>query len=125
MTLLDSLPHRCSIQILKLTKGSLGGSKRIATVEQTDVKCWDQPASDDEIDEFSKRGIKIGHKIYFSSDPAVTEAHEILITSRDAGTTTIDSPTALEVRSEALPDASAGLGKLFRVMVLDQTGTDQ
>jgi hypothetical protein len=103
----------------------LGGSRRAATVEQTGVKCWDQPASDDQIEEFSKHGIAINRKIYFIADPSVTEAHEILITSRDAGTTTIANPVALEVRSEALPDASAGLGKVYRVMAWQQTGSNQ
>jgi len=110
---------------MKLTKGTLGGNKRAATVEQTSVHCWDQPLSAEEIDEFNKLGMSINRKIYFTTDPGVTEAHTILITSRDGGTTTISDPPVLEVRSKALPDISAGLGKLFRVMVNQQTGSKQ
>jgi hypothetical protein len=125
MSLLDNLPHRCTIRVLKLAKGTLGGSKRTPTVEQTNVECWDQPASAKEIEEFQKLGMGINRKIYFKTDPGVTEAHDILITSRDRGTTTISSPFPLEVKSESLPDASAGLGVLFRVMVWQQTGSKQ
>jgi len=77
------------------------------------------------VEQFGKRGIAINRKVYFNVDPGVTEKHEILITSFDAGETTVSSPPPLKVLSEALPDAGAGLGPPYKVMVHDQTGGNQ
>lgn len=127
MSLLDSLPHRCTIFKETFSKGDLGGSKATRVDEQTGVECWEQNAGHGEIEEYEKRGISISHKIYFDSDPGVTERHRIVITSRDAGVTQIASSSqkVLEVRSVSEPDAGAGLGPPYKVMVERRTGTSQ
>ena len=120
MSLLDSFPHKCTIRRRTTSKGSLGGNKDGSINDQTDILCWEQQASAGEVADFAKRGMSITHKIYFTSDPGVTERNQILITERNG--TAISNPVPLEVKTEALPDISAGLGVVFRVMVDELTG---
>jgi hypothetical protein len=54
---------------------------------------------------YQKRGIAVTTKIYFTADPQLTTENYILIDG-----------DIFEVRSKAKPDASAGLGVVFRVM---------
>jgi len=121
MSLLDSLPHRCTIQRLKYTKGTLAGSKSIPIVEQTNVACWEQQAGASEISSYQKRGISISRKIYFASDPNVTERHQIIITKRNGVAIVVANQIVLDVRTKISPDASAGLGALFKIMVEEVT----
>lgn len=125
MSLLDSLPHRCSIFLLVPGIDSYGGNTNVPTEEKADVECWEQAASSEDVEEFDKRGILIKRKIFFKEDPSLTEKHVIKITSRDRGVTIITSPPELRVKTKSLPDASAGLGLLYKVMVDDQTGGNQ
>ena len=121
MGLLDQFPHRCTIRYRSRTKGTLGGAKDTWTNEQTNVKCWEQPAGDAEIMDYEKRGMRITHKVYFTTNPSISTNHQILITERSG--ITVASPSPLEVRSLALPDSSAGLGVLWKVMC-DQTTSE-
>jgi len=122
VSLLENLPHRCTIRRRVRSKGTLGGSKDSFTVEQTGVHCWEQKAGDSEITEFSKRGIRISRKVYFVNDPEVTERHQILITEKSG---VVDSdPTPLDVKSTPRPDADVGFGLLFRVFVDESTGEE-
>lgn len=114
MSLLDNLPHKATIQRQSLSAGALGGSKATAVVEQTSVTCWEQYASEAEMKKYQKKGMQLHSKIYFASDPGITERNQILITERNG--TTVASPIELEVGSEAMPDASSGKGILFRVL---------
>lgn len=124
-SLLDNMPHRCTIRVLKPTRDAIGGIKLVPTEVSTDNECWEQAATNDEILQFEKRGIIASRKVYFPTDPSVQENHEILITSRDRGVTTIASPQVLKVKSRSEPDATAGLGRGFKVMCDDQTGGNQ
>ena len=124
MSLLDSLPHVCSIQKTTRTKSALGGNKDVPTVEQTGIECWQQQASASEINDYQKRGIQVTCKIYFTSDPGVTEQHEIVITERN-GITVSGAGEIYEVMSETIPDAGAGLGVLFKVMGRNIPSRDQ
>ncbi len=66
-----------------------------------------------EIEEWQQRNTEVSHKVYFTSDPGVDE-HCILEIDGDV----------LSVRSAAHPDASVGLGVVYRVMVkLEPTPT--
>jgi len=124
MSLLDSLPHLCTVQKTVATRGTAaGGTKLAASNVSTGVACWEQPASAREITEYDKRGMSVNRKVYFASDPGVEERHVILITSRDAGVTSIAAADqiALEVRAVSGPDASAGLGVLYKVMCEEVT----
>ncbi len=122
MSLLDSFPHRCTIRRRVRAKGPLGGSRDSFTDERTGVHCWEQHASSKEIVEFQKRGFESVRKIYFTSDPAVTTRHQILVTERDG--VAVASPAELDVLTEALPDASAGRGVVFKVMCGLKVGRD-
>lgn len=64
----------------------------------------------------------ISRKIYFLTDPGVTAQHEIVITESNGVTITTANELILDVKSVAEPDASAGLGVVFRVMVDRETG---
>ncbi len=111
MSLLDNFPHTCTTKRRTRTKGTLGGSKDSFAVVSTDLECWQQSATDAEILEFSRRGIIVTNKVYFPSDPGVDAGYILVVTNPQTGTT-----DTLEVKSRAKPDASAGLGVLFRVM---------
>lgn len=81
-----------------------------------------------EIADFEKRGISVNTRVYFASDPGFlavddTERYEIIITKRN-GVATVD-PKTLEVRTKTQPDASAGLGILFKVLANETTSRDQ
>ena len=114
MGILDSFPHRCTISRRIRTKRTLGGSKDSSVDEQTNVLCWEQNANHVEITDYEKMGMAVNRKIYFLTDPGVTVRHQISITSRNG--VAIASPIELEVRTEALPDASAGMGVVYKVM---------
>ena len=111
------MPHRCTIRKRTRSTGTLGGSKDSWENVQTDVECWEQNASQAEISTYEKRGMTVSRKVYFPTDPSVTVQHQILMTSRDRGITTISSPVPLDVKTESLPDAAAGLGAVYKVMV--------
>ena len=123
MSLLDKFPHECTIRIRTRSAGSLGGSRDVATVEQTGVECWQQRANAKEILEFEKRGMTIDTKVFFTTNPNVTERHEILITKRNG--VIVSSPLLLDVITNDEPDASAGLEVVFKVMCNRLTGTSQ
>ena len=104
----------------------MGGGKDTPVVESTGVHCWEQPANNREVKEYEKRGVQINRKVYFVTDPALTERHEILITSRanrDGTTTTIAAAdqVVLEVHQPPQPDSLGG-NVLWRVMALTHTG---
>jgi len=113
MSILDNMPHKATIRHRVRVKGSLAGSKDSFVNDQTNVECWEQAASQAEIDDYEKRGMSIARKIYFTADPGVTVRHQILITERNGAA--VASPEALDVRTKAKPDASAGMGVVYKV----------
>ena len=116
--ILDNLPHVCITKRRVRTKGTLGGSSDAYETVSTGLSCWQQSASDGEVEEFEKRGIAVTDKVYFASDPGVDARFVLEVTNPQTGST-----DTLEVRSRAKPDASAGLGVLYRVMAeLSTTG---
>ncbi len=102
--LLDSLPHTATAKLRSRTSDALGGSKDTFTTVFADRSCWRQPASTNERRQAQRRGIDISDKVFFVTDPELDERHVLVI----------DGET-LSVRNYAHPDASAGLGKVFRV----------
>lgn len=125
MSLLDNLPDECSIiqrvQDISQETNPLGGRKEADHVIQRGVSCWVQQASSSEVIQFGKRGMTITHKVFFSENPLVGAGHKIKATKR--GGTSLSSPQAFDVISTPDPDASAGLGHVWRVMVRDETGS--
>lgn len=94
------------IKVRSRSRDALGGSGDTLTTVTADVSCWRQAAGDRETLEFQKRGIRVTHKIYFAADPGVDERN-VLVMGDDT----------MSVRSGARPDASAGMGVLWRIMV--------
>jgi len=113
MSLLDNMPHECTIRRKRRTRGELGGSSEGYTVEQTGVECWEQPGKASESVKFAKRGMELMSSVYFNTNVAVTSRHQILITKRNG--TDVSSPVALDVLAKPEPDDSAGMEVLWRV----------
>src|SRR5690349_20601381 len=121
MSLLENFPHRCTIRRkTRVSDGYIGSKDHPAEVLHTNVVCWEQQASASEKKEYDKRGILISRKFYFLQDYGITEQDEILITERIG--TAVVNPVPLDVKSRTDPDASAGLGLVFKVMADMQTG---
>ena len=109
MSILDSLPHTYAAKTRTRVKDTLGGSTdSYATLSSG--TCWHQQAGDSEVSEYQKREITISGKVYFTADPALHEGHVLVI----------DGQT-YDVMSYPEQDASAGLGVVWRVMVLRKT----
>jgi hypothetical protein len=100
------MPHTATAKRRTRTKDALGGSKDSFTTLFEDRACWRQQASSGEIREAQAREVQITHKVFFASDPGLDE-RDVLVIGGDT----------MSVRSYVHPDASAGLGVLWRVMV--------
>jgi len=106
MSLLDNMPHTCTAKRRARIKDELGGAKDSLVTLFTGRACWRQQASSSEINAAQARDINVTHKVFFAADPGLTEK-DVLV---------IDDNT-MSVRSFPHPDASAGLGVVWRVMV--------
>ena len=104
--ILDHLPHTATAKRRTRTQDTLGSAKDSYTTVWSDRACWRQPVSDSERMEYEKRGQRVTHKIYFAADPELDEEYMLIV----GGDT-------MSVRSVSDPDASVGLGILWRVMV--------
>ena len=121
MSLLDNFPDECLIQRRIRQKTATGGTRDVPYIEQSGVKCWLQQASASEVQSYEKRGININRKVFFTQNPNVTENHQIIITKRSGVTVSL----TMDVFSEPDPDASAGLGVVWRVMCNEVTSENQ
>jgi len=119
MSLLDQLPHRCTIRRRVRTIDVLGGAKDTLETVATDVPCWEQAAGSGEIEEHRQRGQVVTHKVYFTTDYGFDERYQIEITSRN-GESVDEEPS--EVVEVAEPDASMAFGIVYRVFVRRYTG---
>jgi hypothetical protein len=121
MSLLQSLPHLCTIRRRKnagtATSGdAYGGPKHSRVEEQTDVPCWEQALSSTEQLKYDKMGVTANRKIYFTTNPNITDRSEIIITQRNGVDIDEADQVVIDGLTAADPDAGAGLGRLFRVM---------
>jgi len=90
----------------------LGGSKdSFPTTLFTDRACWVQPLSTNELVKFQRRGISCTHKVFFAVDPELSERDQLTVDGTD-----------WVVKSISSPDASAGLGVVWRVEVEPAVG---
>ena len=113
MNLFDNFPYTCTIYRRRESRDVYGTVNTLVAI-QTGVACWAQNASNSEIDQFSKRGISISHKIYFKTNPNVDERHTLLLSDG----------TSLDVVSISGPDAAAGRGVVFKVLANISTDED-
>ena len=91
----------------------MGGGKDTWADVFTNRACWRQPASDNEVKFAEKQGIQVTHKVYFTSDPLLNNAHRLTFTDGQ-----------YEVVSRPIPDASVGLGRVWRVMLSYNSSRD-
>lgn len=117
MSLLDSLPDRCTIYRRVREKDSLAGSRDSLVVERSDVSCWEQQASASDVVEYERKAMSLRSKIYFAQDPQVSRRHLIVVTSRGGRAVAEKDRVAMDVLDSPQPDVSAGRGLLWRVMV--------
>lgn len=129
MPLLTQMPHRAKIgRMTNAGEDALGSNRYAMTVEQSNVACWQQRLNAEESSVYEKRGILTNTVVYFPTNPNVTERHRILITHRmgvavaNTDITDINNPEIMDVRAVLGPDASAGLGILFQVLCMDNSG---
>jgi len=131
VSLLDELPHRCSIFRYKRLSDGIGGNTFEAALVSEDVECWQQDAGASTIKEYDKKGIRVTTSIYFVEDPGVDERHKILITERfgvaqaNLDITDVSNPDVYDVESGPRPDNSAGMGVVWRVDCSDKTSNTQ
>ena len=123
MSLLDSgtLPHKCRTQRRTQTPGVLADGDVVRTTLATNVPCWEQPVGTSEANRYDKLGISVETKVYFLTDPGLTERDEIVITERtdrNGRTVTVSAANQREIQvlRPSTPDSSVGLGILFKVM---------
>lgn len=122
MTLLENFPHTCTAKLRVVTSGTLGGSESAFSNVFTGRKCWRQTAGESERIEFEKRGILVTDKIYFLTDPGLDEKHVVEV-SKMHGRVTVAGTDTLEVRTKAVPDATTGLGVVYRIFAAERTNT--
>jgi len=106
MSILDYFPHLATARRRVRTTDSLGGNVDSFETVFSNRACWRQQAGDSEVTEFAKRGINITNKVFFTSNPHLDENHVLVIAGE-----------VYDVISSPVPDASAGLGVIWRTMV--------
>ncbi|GAG51772.1 unnamed protein product [marine sediment metagenome] len=124
MSLLDNMPHKCIIQRITKVEDNMMGNRDVPVEEQDDVRCWEQQVSAAEVLEYEKRGMSINTKVFFTSNPNVTERHQIVITERNGTAIAVADRSEMDVVAVPEPDASAGMGVVWRVMCYKSTGAD-
>lgn len=107
MGLLDNMPHTCAARRRLRTSDGMGGYvDSFDEVLFSGRACWRQQAGDSEVTWWQQRGEVVTDKVYFTSDPGLDPGCVL-----DFGTERYD------VVSLPKPDASAGLGVVWRAMV--------
>ena len=110
MSLLDNLPHKCSIDRPRHVNDIYGANREEDALVATGTACWAQNASQNEITEFQKRDKSVTHKVFFIDNPPLRVGDHITITTAEAGM------LGLVLKFQAAADRSAGLGVLFGAM---------
>lgn len=105
MSLLDRMPHLATAKRRMRAKDSMGGMKTTYPITLfTDRACWNQPLSVNEIQDWKKQGMEVTDKVYFATDPSLDEGCVLEI-----------GGDIFDVLTTSQPDASAGLGFVYRV----------
>lgn len=115
MSLLDNMPHKCSIDRPRHVNDAWGANREEDASVATGTACWAQNASQSEINEFQKRDQSVTHKVYFPAEPPLRVGDHITITTAEAGM------LGLVLKFQAAADRSAGLGVLFAAMCQEET----
>jgi hypothetical protein len=114
MSLLDNLPHVCTLTRPDYDQDELGGQIENQTAVTTGIACWVQNASMREIEAYRKVDTEITHKVFFQTDPGFRPGDDLIVTSGP-------SFVGVEMEFQAGPtDRSAGLGVLFAAMFAEE-----
>ena len=127
MSLYDvgNLPLLCSVyKTTRVREAGVGHSMKTPVFVASSVKCWEQAASASETKKYLQRGYTISRKVYFNYDirSIISERCMIVITHRqnaDGEQEAVSDATReyYDVVSIDEPDASAGYGILWKVML--------
>ena len=110
MSLLENLPHTAQLWQKIRVADEYGQGLDTFVKRGARVKCWRQGVSDNEINQFEKRGIKVSCKFYFTKDPGIDATYFVECDG-----------LFYTVQSTSNPDASVGLGYLWRIMAMIST----
>lgn len=122
MSILDNLPDRCNLVRFKYQDADdLGVSVPTRENTSTNVECWVQQAGHNEVLRYQKRGIDFTQKIFFTSDPGIGEDMVLVITSRNGVSIPSSQQVDWDIVHYPKPDASAGSGIVFKVLVNTDT----
>lgn len=69
--------HTVTVQIGTVTAGAAGGQIRSFANVRTGAKCRCRPMSQTEVDELAKRGQRVNWRVYFSTNPNLTNKHRL------------------------------------------------
>ena len=107
--LLENLPHACTAKRRSRAGDGMGGSvDTFPTTIFSARACWRQQLSSSEVLWWQQRSVNVSNKVFFAEDPELDENCILEFPGED---------DFYDVKSYASPDASAGLGVLYRVMV--------
>ena len=125
MSLLQNLPHLCTIarRRRQAVEGGAGSAVDVFVVLHSSVPCWSQVLRDWRQSDMQKREIFNPTRVYFSQNYGLDESHVIMITSMNGNAITLANQKILSVVSNVAPDASAGIGLLWRVICEYRTGS--
>jgi hypothetical protein len=117
MTLLNNLPHKCTIARRERAVASGGDGIPLETTVavSTNVECWAQQMSASESHEYQKRGMAVNRKVFFADDPGVDAGMTITMTEQNGTGISEANQQVFDVISSPDPDASASLGIVWRV----------
>lgn len=118
MSLLENLPHLCSIYRRTRTKavGGDGVPLEMLTLVSSSVACFSQQMSSSEINTYQKQGMAVSRKVFFTENPNVTEGMVIVVTFMYDRTLAASERQVFDIVSQPDPDASAGFGVVWRVV---------
>lgn len=121
MSLLDNLPHECTIKRRTHSKSAVGGRNTSNSTISTGVACWEQQLKSNYGVVSQQEGLENYRRVYFVSDPNITTNHRIIITKRNGTSVASSSQVELKPVGNAVPDASSGYGILYRVTCVIMT----
>lgn len=117
MSILNQLPHTATAKRRVRGIDEFGGTTdTFPTTLFSDRPCFQQALSHRELEAYEKRGFAATDKVYFVTRPDVDERDVLVITNEKTGET-----RTFEVVLRALPDATAGLGVAYKVVVRYET----
>jgi len=96
-TLLENLPHECSISRYVPSEDGIGGIILTKSVLQTGVKCWEQSGGAMETNTGGRKSMVVHRKVYFKDDPNLDSDNLITITKRDGTAVATDDQVDLDV----------------------------